>query len=337
MLNMKTSLIPSGRKYRCLGVGSPLVDLLSQVTDSFIDTIPGEKGGMVMVDAAEQNNMIDALPGEVSTAPGGSAGNTVFALARLGISCAMLGKLGEDDFGRFYRRSLTELGGSEHAFFKTQAAPTGSCLSLITPDGERTMRSNLAASLLLAPEDVETLDFSEFDLVYIEGYMLFNPAFRTILKCAGEAGCMIGFDLASFEVVRAFREELPLLLAENIDIIVANEEEATELFGKGRSCDEMLDELSRRCRIAVIKRGKRGALVQCGAEKYRVPAELVENPLDTTAAGDLWAAGFLYGLFSGHSLEEAAHFGAVTSGEVVKVIGSEMSSDTWEYIKSRIQ
>jgi sugar/nucleoside kinase (ribokinase family) len=333
MLNM----IPSGRKFRCLGVGSPLVDLLSQVPDSFIDSIPGEKGGMVMVDAAEQNSLIELLQGQVSTVPGGSAGNTVFALARLGIPCAMLGKLGEDEFGRFYRQRLTELGGSEHAFFRTTEAPTGTCLSLITPDGERTMRSNLAASLLLTPEDVETLDFSDFDLVYIEGYMLFNPAFRTILHRAGEAGCMIGFDLASFEVVRAFREELPALLTEHIDIIVANEEEAAELFGGNLSDNEMLEELARWSRIAVIKKGKAGALIRCGAEQYHVPAELVEDPLDTTAAGDLWAAGFLYGLFTGRSLDDAAHFGAVTSGEVVKVIGSEMGHDSWEYIRKRLQ
>ena len=332
-----STVIPCGRKYRCLGVGSPLVDLLSRVPESFVDSIPGEKGGMVMVNAAEQNLLIGSLPGEVRTVPGGSAGNTVFALARLGISCAMLGKLGEDDFGVFYRKRLSELGGSEHAFFRTQEAPTGTCLSLITPDGERTMRSNLAASLLLAPEDVEELGFSEFDLVYIEGYMLFNPSFRTVLRCAKEAGCMVGFDLASFEVVRAFREELPVLLSENIDIIVANEEEAAELFGSECSTEEMLEELSRWCKIAVIKLGKDGAMLRSGAEVCRVPAELVEEPLDTTAAGDLWAAGFLYGLFRGYSLEESAQFGAVTSGEVVKVIGSEMDDGTWEYIRKRIQ
>ena len=334
---MKNAVVPGGRKYRCLGVGSPLVDLLSQVSEDFVNSIPGEKGGMVMVDAAGQNMLISALTGEVSIAPGGSAGNTVFALARLGIPCAMLGKLGEDEYGRFYRSRLAELGGSEHAFARTEEAPTGTCLSLITPDGERTMRSNLAASLLLSPQDVEALDFTEFDLVYIEGYMLFNPSFQTVLRCAKEAGCMIGFDLASFEVVRAFKEQLPLLLAENIDIIVANEEEAAELFGSGCSAEDMLEELSQWCQIAVVKLGKDGAMLRCGAEVCRVPAELVENPLDTTAAGDLWAAGFLYGLFEGRSLEEAAQFGAITSGEVVKVIGSEMDADTWEYIRKRIQ
>lgn len=329
-------LIPSGRKYRCLGVGSPLVDLLAQVPEAFIQAIPGEKGGMVMVDAVEQQKLIGSLPGEVNTAPGGSAGNTVFALARLGISCAMLGKLGTDHYGDFYRKRLRELGGSDHAFFTAADAPTGTCLSLVTPDGERTMRSDLAASLLLDSDDVETLDFSDFDVVYIEGYMLFNPAFRAVLRRAKDAGCCIGFDLASFEVVRAFREELPLLLAEYVDIVVANEEEAAELFGNNVPFETMLEELSAWCRIAVVKRGRDGAMVQCGAEICSVPAELVENPLDTTAAGDLWAAGFLYGLFAEYSLEDAARFGAVTSGEVVKVLGSEMSEDTWNEIRKRL-
>lgn len=328
-------LIPVRRKFRCLGVGSPLVDLLARVPESFISSIPGEKGGMVMVDAGEQQNLIGQVTGNVATAPGGSAGNTIFGLAHLGIPCAMLGKLGKDRYGSFYRNRLEELGGSGHAFFSTEKEPTGTCLSLITPDGERTMRSNLAASLLLEESEVGSLDFTEFDVVYIEGYMLFNPSFRTILRCAKEAGCFIGFDLASFEVVRAFREELPLLLAEYVDIIVANEEEAAELSGGLLSCDEMLGELASLCRIAVIKRGRNGAMVQCGAEKYSVPAEVVEKPLDTTGAGDLWAAGFLYGLFTGHPLEESARFGSVTAGEVVKVTGSEMPESVWQRIRNR--
>ncbi len=324
-----------GGSFQLLGVGSPLLDILVAVDEAFLKTIPGEKGGMLMVDAAFQQEVLKQLTAEPRLVPGGSAGNTVFALARLGIPAAMFGKLGNDANGAYYRKRLEELGGSAREFCTTNEQPTGSCLAMITPDGERTMRSNLAASLLLKPDEAEKVDFFRYDLVYIEGYMLYSTVLPTVMRRAKEAGCKIGLDLASFEVVRDFKEDLPDILRNYVDIAVANEEEAAQLFPEMTPVQQ-LDRLASWCEVAAVKLGSKGALVREGGETAHIPAQLVESPVDTTAAGDLWAAGFLYGLIRQRPVSVAAYYGAVTSGEVVKVIGSEITEERWKYIKSRL-
>ena len=314
-----------------LGVGSPLLDILVQVEEPFLKTIPGEKGGMLMVDADFQQSVLDRLPGNPRRVPGGSAGNTVFALARLGLDVAMFGKLGDDANGDFYRARFRELGGSDAEFVTTGEAPTGTCLSLITPDAERTMRSSLAASLLLRIDEAEKVDFSAYDWVYIEGYMFYSAVLPTVMRRAKAAGCRIGLDLASFEVVRDFREDLPDILRNYVDIVLANEEEAAALFD-GLTTEEQLDRLASWCDIAAIKLGRRGALIRRGNETAKVPAQLVEEPVDTTAAGDLWAAGFLYGVLRERPLMEAAWYGSLISSEV----GSELPEPAWNEIKGKI-
>ncbi len=317
-----------------LGVGSPLLDILVRVDDAFLATVPGEKGGMLMVDAAFQQSLLERLPGNPQRVPGGSAGNTVFALARLGIDVAMFGKLGNDANGDFYRKRFRELGGSDAQFAITGDAPTGTCLSLITPDAERTMRPCLAASLLLRIDEAEQIDFSAYDWVYIEGYMLYSAVLPTVMRRAKKAGCRIGLDLASFEVVRDFREALPDILRNYVDVVLANEEEAAALFD-GMTTGEQLARLASWCDIAAIKLGRRGSLIRSGNETAEVPAQLVENPVDTTAAGDLWAAGFLYGVLRERPLIEAGWYGSLISSEVVKVVGSELPEPAWNEIKAK--
>ena len=303
-----------GGSFKLLGVGSPLLDILVEVDDVFLaERVSGDKGGMEMVDAAAQQAILAQLPGKPRLVPGGSAGNTVFALARLGLDCAMFGKLGNDDNGRFYRNRLK-----------------------VTPDAERTMRSCLAASLLLRPEEAETIDFSKYDFVYIEGYMLFSAVLPTVMRNAKAAGCRIGLDMASFEVVRTFREDLPDILKNYVDVVMANEEEAAELFPE-LSTEDRLMRLASWCEVAAIKLGRRGCMVRCGNEIVKVPALVVERPVDTTAAGDLWAAGFLYGVLKNKPLAEAAWYGSLISHEVVKVFGSELADNVWNEIANRMK
>ncbi|MBS1370381.1 MAG: adenosine kinase [Lentisphaeria bacterium] len=324
-----------GGTFRLLGVGSPLLDILVPVDDAFLETIPGEKGGMMMVEAKFQQSVLDRLPVEPRLVPGGSTGNTIFGLAHLGMPVAMFGKLGDDGNGRFFRGRLRELGGSDEEFLATSEMPTGTCLSMITPDAERTMRSALAASLLVRPEEAEAVDYTKYDFVYIEGYMFYSAIMPTVLRKAKEAGCKVGIDLASFEVVRDFKESLPSILREYVDVIMANGEEAAMLLGE-MTPEEQLDRLASWCEVAAVKLGKKGAIVKRGNETARIPAQLVENPTDTTAAGDLWATGFLYGLYREKNLAEAAFYGSLVSSEVVKVIGSEIPDERWAYIKSRM-
>ena len=318
-----------------LGVGSPLLDVLAKVDDNFLAKhISGAKGGMEMIGSEERASLMQLLGKNVEWVPGGSAGNTVFALARMGIDVAMLGKTGKDSEGEYYRSKLVSSGGSDREFFLSETAPTGICLSLITPDAERTMRSDLAAASLMTPEDVQKVDFSRYGIVLIEGYMLFSAAFDAVFESAKKAGCKIAFDLASFEVVNIFRDKINALL-DDVDILFANADEAAALVGNIPE-EEQLEELAKHCSTAVLKLGKRGAMVKRNGEKVRVSAELVENPVDTTAAGDLWAAGFLSGTVKNHALENCARYGSILSGEVVKVIGSQLPDGSWEKIEKAL-
>lgn len=318
-----------------LGVGSPLLDVLAQVGDDFLEkNVSGAKGGMEMIDSAERKRLMQLLGSEVEWVPGGSAGNTIFALARMGVDVAMLGKTGKDAEGDHYRNKLLSLGGSDRDFFLSETVPTGVCLSLITPDAERTMRSDLGAASTLTAEDVRKVDFSRYGIVLIEGYMLFSPAFDAVFEGAKKAGCKIAFDLASFEVVRIFRDRVNALL-DDVDILFANADEARELLGDLPD-DKKLDELAKHCPTAVLKLGKEGAMVKDANNTVKVPAELVANPVDTTAAGDLWAAGFLYGFVKERPLEDCARYGAILSGEVVKVIGSQLPAEAWKKIETAL-
>ena len=324
--------------WKILGVGSPLVDLLINVDDTFLkEHVSGAKGGMEMVAPEVIESLTAAYAKEPCQAPGGSAGNTIFALSKMGVECAMLGKLGADSAGNFYRQQFRNNGGSDGYFIETSSAPTGKCLSIVTPDAERTMRSALGASLLLEKEEIEQVDFTPFDLVYIEGYMLFSPVFDTLIQRAKSAGCRIGFDLASFEVAGIFKEKLlKEILPSYVDLIFANEEEGAALLGE-MPPGEMAEKLSAICEIAVVKSGVRGSVAVRGKEKAQIPAFVVKNPVDTTAAGDLYAAGFIRGLAAGAPLSKCGTIGSRISGEVVKVMGSVLGKEAWDKVFEEIK
>jgi sugar/nucleoside kinase (ribokinase family) len=324
--------------WKILGVGSPLVDDLIHVDDAFLKQhVSGAKGGMEMVEYETISTLEKAYGKVPYCAPGGSAGNSIFALAKMGISCAMLGKLGKDARGEFYKSEFRSMGGDDSFFIATDAAPTECCLSIVTPDAERTMRSALGASLLLEKEEIEKTDFSSFDLVYIEGYMLFSPVFDTLLQKVKEAGCRIGFDLASFEVVGIFKEKLlNVVLPDYVDLLFANEEEAAALLGQ-MPIEEMAEKLSKVCEVAVVKSGVRGSVAVRGSEKAFIPAFVVEDPVDTTAAGDLYAAGFIRGLAAGAPLSKCGAIGSRISSEVVKVFGSKLGPEAWNKVFEEIK
>lgn len=320
---------------RVLGVGSPLLDILASVDDAFLSNIEGEKGGMMLTASENIDRVVDMLDHKVDIVPGGAAGNTVFALAELGIPTAMLGKTGNDYYGRIYRDGLAEAGGSEEGFFTSAEIPTGKCLSLITPDGERTMRTFFGASAVLTKDEVKSLDFHNYSLVYIEGYQLFQrQMIGEVLKQAEKSGCKIALDLASFEVVSQFKSDIINILDEYIDLVFANEEEADALFGTGNP-QLNAGKLAEKCRIAAVKLGKKGAIVATGNDMINIEIQPV-TPVDTTAAGDLWAAGFLFGYLNGKPLEVCARIASITAREVVQVVGSKIPAARWLAVQNEI-
>jgi sugar/nucleoside kinase (ribokinase family) len=318
--------------FELVGVGSPIIDILAPVPDSFLEVVGGEKGGMVLTDGETIGQWMGQLPGTYTEAPGGSAGNTIFAAARLGLRTTFIGKVGKGEGGAFYKERLKALGG-DISRFKSGDIPNGRCLSLITPDSERTLRTDLGAAATLSPEDVTPADFMGCTHAHVEGYLLFNPdLMHKVLKSAKEANCSISLDLASFEVVEAARETLPGLLTDYVDLVFANDEEAAAFNGGPGEPGDLAVRLAEYCDLAVVKAGAKGAWMARGTEAIHSPAVPNITPVDTTGAGDYWAAGFLAGWLHGKALEICGDWGARLGAEIVQVIGAELPGETWDKI-----
>jgi sugar/nucleoside kinase (ribokinase family) len=242
---------------------------------------------------------------------------------------------GRDPGGDEYRRHLAGAGVETTALKRHAALPTGCCLSLITPDGERTMRTCLGAAAGLSPEQIDPADVAGCSHLLMEGYMLHNRDLALhVLRRARAAGCCIAIDLASPEVVHATGDLLPALLDEFGDLVFANAQEAAACTGL-TDPERALEALARHCPIAVVKVGAQGSLLRRGAEVVRVAAEKV-TVRDTTGAGDLWAAGFLCGLAHGCSLATAGRMGAAVAAAVVQVVGAALPESTWASLRTRI-
>jgi len=314
-------------------VGSPVVDQVIQVQEGFLQQIGGEKGGMELVESATLEGITKKLPSQPDYTPGGSAGNTSFALARLGMPSRFLGALGDDQAGNFFREQLLKAGGDDKAIRVMSGLPTAQCLSLVTPDAERTMRTHLGAAMTLGPEHITKDDFIDCGHAHIEGYVLFNPDLMlATLKAAKAAGCTVSVDLASFEVVNSSRAIIHEILREYVDIVFANEEEA-EAFAGSSDPEKGLESLAELCDTVAVKIGDKGALLASGKERCHVPATVIEQVIDTTGAGDFWAAGFLYGLLSGKSLEESGSIGALLGGAVVALEGTALPENQWQELR----
>ena len=321
---------------KILGVSSPIVDFLVRVDDQFLADIEAEKGGMVLVDSEEMENLLARVPGREALAPGGSAGNALFGLAKLHNSTAFLGKIGDDVAGDFYRNKLLELGGSDESFQVIEGGVTGRCLSMITPDSERTMRTDLGVASSLTAEDIKHADFEGVDHVHVEGYLLYlDGVTEKVLEVAAECGCTISIDLATFEIVRLKRDLLTRLIKDYVDVVFANEDEAAEFAGT-KDTVEQAAILAEICPIVAVKLGAEGCYLQDEFGIYIVPGQKVEV-VDTTAAGDLWAAGFLHGWLNGAPLAQCGEYGTITASEVIQVVGSQISEEKWEIINERLQ
>lgn len=314
-------------------MGSPVVDFLAHVTEEFINSVEGEKGGMVLVDTLEMDVLLTNLPVEPVLAPGGSAGNTILGLAELGNPVAMLGKIGNCEIGIYYREGLVNRGG-DGSRFKIGTIANGRCLSLVTPDSERTMRTDLGAAMTLVPEEISVEDFHGYHHAHIEGYILFNrDLMYKVLDSAKAAGCTISLDLASFEVVHATKDIMEEIIEEYVDFLFSNEEEAAAFTEMGQDYVGMVNRLAELAEVAVVKLGKEGSLIAQGTEVHFVDPHPVENAVDTTGAGDLWASGFLHGWLNGWDLKQSGSYGSMLGAEAVQIIGATIPESRWQAIR----
>jgi len=237
-----------------IGVGSPIMDVLAHVSEKFLaDHVAGAKGGMVLVDDADIAGLVAKIGSQVAITPGGSAANTTLGATRLGLKTTFLGKIGADQTAEAYHANFTAAGG-DGSRFKRATLPNGRCLSLVTPDGQRTMRTHLGAAMTLHPDEVTLADFRGVRHAHIEGYLMFNPVLaQKVVATARAAGCTLSIDLASFEVVNMARDWIFGQLKEGVNILFANEDEIRALFQKETTYDAYARELAGYGGIAAVK------------------------------------------------------------------------------------
>jgi sugar/nucleoside kinase (ribokinase family) len=321
-----------------IGVGSPIMDLLARVPDTFLRThVAGEKGGMVLVDHDEMERIVRLLDGEPAYATGGSAANATFNAARLGLRATFLGKLGNDQLARVYRHAF-ETAGVNGTRFKQGALANARCLALVTPDAQRTLRTCLGAAMTLSPDEITTTDFTGCRHAHIEGYLVFNQALaNTVLTAARAAGCTTSLDLSSFEVVNASRDWLLSQFQRGIDVVFANEDEIRALFQDHTSDFGVLaQKLAGYGVLAAVKVGKDGAWIARGDQLHRIAPVPVANVVDTNGAGDAWAAGFLAGFLRGWPLPACGAAASLLGAETVMHIGPIIPETHFEILRPRI-
>ena len=323
-------------QFDLIGVGNPIMDLLAHTDDSFLRThVAGDKGGMVLVDDADIVHLVGKLGSALAEAPGGSAANTTLGATRLGLVTTFLGKIGGDVTAEHYRANFVAAGGDGSRFKRTNL-PNGRCLSMVTPDGQRTMRTHLGAAMTLSPDEISVDDFRGARHAHIEGYLMFNPALADkVVRTARAAGCTISIDLASFEVVNIARDWLLAQLKEGVHVVFGNEDEVRSLFQKDASYDAYARKLADFGGIAAVKMGKDGAWIAQGRDLHRIQPVSVPRVVDTTGAGDAWAAGFLYGYLRRAPLPAAGAIGSIMGAECVQHLGAAIPDVHWPRVRSQ--
>lgn len=317
----------SQAKFGVVAVGNALVDVLAQVSEDFIADQKAkngmEKGAMTLVDDARALELYGLMPKGVETS-GGSAANTMAGFASFGGKGAFIGKVADDALGKVYQNDIRKLGLEYTTAPLSNGAPTGRCMILVTPDAQRTMNTFLGASVELNPIDIDKELIFNAQITYLEGYLFdreqAKQAFITAAEYAHEAGHRVALTLSDPFCVDRHRSDFLRLVENHVDILFANEEEIKSLFMQD-SFDAAASAVSKHVEVAVLTRSEKGAVIIHKGEKIEVSASPVAKVIDTTGAGDQFAAGFLYGFTQGMSMQECGRLGAIAAAEVISHIG----------------
>jgi len=315
---------------KVLGIGNALVDIMTKLdNDEFLKEFNLPKGSMQLVDQDFVKKISSASDKfEKHQSSGGSAANTIHGLARMGVNSGFIGKVGQDDMGNFFYDDMKK-SNIDPKLLKSET-DSGRAVALISPDSERTFATFLGAAIDLVPEDLSSKLFDGYKYLHVEGYLVQNhDLLLKASKLAKDNGLKISLDMASYNVVEDNLEFLTSYIKDYVDIIFANEEESKAFTGK--EPEESLHELAKHCEIAVVKIGKEGSLIKAGDKQYKVDP-IQSNPVDTTGAGDAYAAGFLYGLVNDYSLSKCGQIGSILAGKVIEVVGAKMDDGKWQEI-----
>ena len=318
------------RRLDVLAIGNAIVDVIADADDAFLAAHGMHKGAMQLVDEGQAARLYEAM-GPGREASGGSAANTVAGLASLGLKAGFIGQLGDDQLGQIFTHDIRSLGVEFTTPPRAGIGATGTCLILVTPDAQRTMNTFLGAAQVLESEAVELAQVAEASILYLEGY-LWDPegprsAMMKAMDAARDADTKVAFTLSDGFVVERHRADLMRLLdAGRIDILFANQVEA-ESLAQAQDVETAAAALKDRVETLVVTRHEHGALAIRRGERVEVPAEPIAALVDTTGAGDLFAAGFLAGEARGLGLERSLRLGAICAAEVIQHYGARPEVD----------
>ena len=319
---------------KILGIGNALVDVMIPVSDdNLLKKFSLPKGSMQLVDE-ERSNLIksETLNFKRTFSPGGSAANTIHGLAMLGAGTGFIGSIGKDDTGGIFEAEMKRAGVK--TMLLRRDSITGTAVALVSKNKERTFATHLGAAVELDAGELNPDLFTDFDILYLEGYLINNmPLVESACNIAREKNMTIALDLASYNVVEAYLNDFKRIVGDYIDIIFANEDEARVFTGL--IPEEAVKKLSDYCSIAVVKIGPAGSWLKKGEEIIKVDS-LPVICKDTTGAGDLYASGFLYAYANNLELEKCGILGSMLAGNVIEVVGAKIKEEKWPVIKKYV-
>ncbi len=325
-------------RYDVLGIGNAIVDVLAPAEDSFLAQHELAKGGMMLIDADRAELLYGAM-GAGTESSGGSAANTVAGVAALGGRACFVGKVCDDELGRIFAHDIRAIGVDFHSPPATGGTPTARCLIMVTPDAMRTMNTFLGACVELGPEDVDEDLVAASAITYLEGYLWDPPgakeAFIKAMGAARAADRKVALSLSDSFCVDRHREEFLDLVEHHVDILFANEQEIISLY-ETDSFDAAMQAVRGHCEIAALTRSEKGAVIVAGDEVHVIDAEPVAHVVDTTGAGDVYAAGFLTGLAEGRGLQECGRMAGIGAAEVISHMGARAEVDLKALMKSKL-
>jgi sugar/nucleoside kinase (ribokinase family) len=315
-------------RFDIIGIGNAIVDVVARTDETFLSRQAMRKGAMTLIDAAAAEALYAAMPPGAESS-GGSAANTCAVAAALGARVAYLGKVADDPLGRVFRHDITAAGVDFPTAPLRDGAPTARCLILVTPDGQRTMNTFLGAAVAFADADVDTALVADAAVLYLEGY-LFDPpaaqaAFRRAAAAAHSAGRKVALSLSDAFCVHRHRDDFRELVRGGVDILLANEAEVTSLY-EVNSFVEAVEAARAEVGLAALTQSEAGSVIVRGPETIRVTAEPT-RVVDTTGAGDAYAAGFLAALTQGRPLPDCGRLGAIAAAEIISHFGARPEAD----------
>lgn len=307
-----------------VGIGNAIVDIIARCDDAFLDAQGLSKGHMQLVDQAAAAKLYDAI-GPAVEVSGGSAANTIAGVASFGGTAAYIGKVADDDFGRIFAHDIKASGVRFETKPAQSATPTARSIVLVTPDAERTMSTYLGISPQLDSSEVDPEVIKNSRLLYLEGYLFDAPeamaAFRLAAKAAKSSNCEVSLTLSDGFCVDRHRSAFLDFIRDDIDILFANESEILSLY-ETNSLETALENVSSDAKIAAVTRSEKGSIIVSGTERHEANAEAIDSVADTTGAGDLYAAGFLFGRARNMSLPQSARLGHLAAAEIISHIGA---------------